>query len=85
MIYHSAVFYPDGRDGLVPLVSQIGKEEPIRAAILPHMRLEGVAAFYRRVFASIPDGRRLVILHPLHRDTLHKDGKHSKAVCRKHI
>ena len=73
MIYHSAVFYPDGRDELMPLVSPIGNEEPIRAAILPHMRLEGVAAFYRRVFASIPDGRRLVILLPLHRDTLDKD------------
>ena len=73
MIYHSAVFYPDGRDELMPLVSPIGNEEPIRAAILPHMRLEGVAPFYRRVFASIPDGKRLVILLPLHRETLEKD------------
>ena len=73
MIYHSAVFYPESKEELLPLVSPIGNEAPIRAAILPHMRLDGVASFYRRVFASIPDGKSLIIILPIHRETLEKD------------
>ena len=73
MIYHNAIFYPDDKDELMRLVSPAEPEESIRAAILPHMALEPVAHFYRRVFASISDGKRIIILLPIHRPCLEKD------------
>ncbi len=73
MIYHSGIFYPEDNEELLALVSPIGNEERHKAFILPHMRLEYIAALYRTAFASIPDGTRIVLLLPLHREVLEKD------------
>lgn len=73
MIYHSAIFYPDDHDALLGLVRPIGNEPPHKAFILPHMEISSIAALYRKVFASIPDGARIVAIMQLHREPLAKD------------
>ena len=73
MIYHSDIFYPWDREALLSLVSPIEKAEPRKAFILPHMALEYIAPLYRKAFASIDDGMRIIGLFPLHREVLEKD------------
>lgn len=75
MIYHNAIFYPDTKEELEKLVLPVQKKEEHKAFILPHMRLESIAHLYREVFASIPNGKRIVALLPLHREVLEKDRK----------
>ena len=73
MMYHSAIFYPDDKDELLSLICPIDEEETIRGAILPHMDLRRAAPFYSKVFGGIKDGKRIVLLLPLHRPPLERD------------
>ena len=73
MIYHSSIFYPESKEELSRLVSPIEDTAAHKAFILPHMRLEYIAHLYRSVFSSIPDGRRVVAILPIHRELLERD------------
>ncbi|MBO8436389.1 MAG: AmmeMemoRadiSam system protein B [Spirochaetes bacterium] len=73
MIYHNAIFYPDTEEELKNLVLPINDKESHKAFILPHMRLASIASLYRDAFSSIPNGKRIVAILPLHRETLEKD------------
>lgn len=73
MIYHSGIFYPDDKAELEKLVTPIEEGKMHKAFILPHMRLEYIAALYRNAFSSIPDGKRIVAILPLHREPLLRD------------
>ena len=68
MIYHEDIFYPSEKDALMKLVSPIEDDARHKAFILPHMALEYIAHLYRKAFASIPDGTRIIGLFPLHRE-----------------
>ena len=73
MIYHEDIFYPSEKDALMKLVSPIEDAARHKAFILPHMALEYIAHLYRKAFASIPDGTRIIGLFPLHREVLERD------------
>ena len=73
MMYHSGIFYPDDRAELEALVLPAEHSAEHKAFILPHMQLAPIAGLYRKVFSSIPDGRRVVALLPLHRGMLASD------------
>ena len=73
MIYHSGIFYPDDREELERLVMPVERGDEHKAFILPHMQLAPIAGLYRKVFSSIPDGKRVIALIPLHREMLAAD------------
>lgn len=73
MIYHSGIFYPDNEEKLRALATVTEKGDSHKAFILPHMHLDYIANLYRKAFASIDDGKRIVAILPIHREVLVKD------------